>query len=268
MNSIERGEREGAEIPCSAEDQVAGLLLLRLSEWRREGGGIVDLCLRLVDSRVRSPVGAGRVVVAASSWNKVAAGASPPSRRRHVWRCRRALGFWGSRILRFGESWCSWLASRGGGGGRLLELLSPVSVSVSVRLALALPWSFWGWCSGVPTVVRCLYSAWICRRRCSCSGAGSEDAGGSYGCSPSTLLAKIGGALFQEVRGVSPAAVVHRLQSRRPRARRVSLQVLQLMLSWSLGVRSVRFAVPALLFLRSFPDRSVVCVCVDVVMLL
>ena len=110
---------------------------------------------------------------------------------------------------------------------------------------------------------------WRGRRSCSSSGAWAEDDGGSCDCSPSTM--KGGGAQFREVRGASPAVVVHRFSSRRPCARRVSLEVLQLMLSWSLGVGIVVFAALVLLFLRSllcsFPDRWGVCRRVPVVML-
>ena len=82
---------------------------------------------------------------------------------------------------------------------------------------------------------------------------------------------KGGGAQFREVRGASPAVVVHRFSSRRPCAQRVSLEVLQLMLSWSLGVGIVVFAALVLLYLCSllcsFPDRGGVCRRVPVVML-
>ena len=87
------------------------------------------------------------------------------------------------------------------------------------------------------------------RQGCSSSGAWSEDDGGSCDCSPSMMLTKGGGAQFRGVRGVSPAVVVHRFSSRRPRARRVSLEVLQLMLPWSLGVGFVVLVAPVLLFL-------------------
>ena len=205
-------------------------------------------------------------------WNKGdVAGAPSPSRRGLLRRSRGVSGVLCPWIFGSGGLRCSLRGCCGGGGGCAAELLFPVSVSVSVRFALALPWSFWGWCSSDPVVVCCLYSAWICRRGSSSSGAWSAVEGGSCSCSPSTLLTKDGGAQFQQVRGVSPAVVVHRFLSRRIcacRWRRVSLLVQQWMLGWSLGVRFVVFVAPLLLFLRSSPDRSVVGACVLAVMFL
>ena len=68
----ERGERGGTETPCSADGRVAGPLPLRPSVQRRESGGTSDLCLRLVDSRVRFPGAVARMVVAAAYWNDYA----------------------------------------------------------------------------------------------------------------------------------------------------------------------------------------------------
>ena len=58
-------------------------------------------------------------------------------------------------------------------------------------------------------------------------GAGPADDGGSCGCSPSTVLTEDDEAQLQGVRGLSPADVLQRLSSRRLRARRVPLEVLQ-----------------------------------------
>lgn len=112
------------------------------------------------------------------------------------------------------------------------------------------------------------YVGGICRRSCSISGVRSVVDGGSGGWSSSTLLKKDGGAQFQQVRGVSPAAFVHRSLSRRPRARRVSPLVHQRLLGWSLGVWFVGLAAPLLMFLCSSSDRSVVGACVGSVMFL
>jgi hypothetical protein len=102
----ERGGREGTEIPCSADGRVAGPLPLRPSMRRWESGGTPDLCPRPVNSRVRLPGGAARVVVAAASWNK-GAGASSPSRRGHAWLRRRVSGVGGLRFGRSGVPLCA-----------------------------------------------------------------------------------------------------------------------------------------------------------------
>jgi hypothetical protein len=147
-----RGERKGAEIPCSADGRIAGCLPLRLSLWRREGGGAVDLCPRLVDSRVRLPIGAGRVVVAAAMWNKVA-GASSPSRRGLVWRIREASGFWCPQIRRSGGRWCSGRGHRREDGDLPVEFLFPVPLFVAVGCALAFLRRIWGRCVLAPAVL-------------------------------------------------------------------------------------------------------------------
>jgi hypothetical protein len=125
---LERGEREGVEIPCSADRVAAG-------EW-----GAFDLCLRLVDSRVGLPGGAVKEVVAAALWNKCAGARSPSW--RCLWRSQRAAG-----------CVCSGRGRRGEDGDRRMELLSPVSLFAAVRRALALLRRVWGWCGGALAVV-------------------------------------------------------------------------------------------------------------------
>jgi hypothetical protein len=141
-----RREREGAQIPCSADGRTVGRLPLR-SLRRRESGGTFDLCPRLVDSRVGLPVGAGRVVVLAAVWNKVA-GVSSPLRRCLVWRSREASGGRCPQIRRSGGSWCSGHGLRGGGGGHPFELLSLGLVFVTAWWLLALLRRLWG-CGGL-----------------------------------------------------------------------------------------------------------------------
>ena len=133
-------------LPCFADGRIVGRLPLRLPLWRRMGGGAVDLCRRLVNSRVRFPFVAGWVVVAAAMWFVVAS-ASSPSRRCPLGRSCEAAGVWCPQIRRSVGFRCSGRGRRGVGGGLSLELLFPVLVFVSVRWLLALLWRRWG-CGG------------------------------------------------------------------------------------------------------------------------
>ena len=267
------GEREANLVPRSAAGQAGLSFPLRSSPRRRESGGDSFLCLRCVHSRVGLPRGAVGVVAAVSMWNKCAA-ASSPLRRGPRWLSRRAVGGVFSQICRSGEFRCSGRGCRGGSDDLAMELLSSRFVSVMVRLAPTLLWSVWRWCSGAPAAaVRggcCVYRR--CPRSvfagCSSSGARCVEDGGSLGRCPSSSPTESGGALFQGVRGVSPAVFVHRPSSRRPCARRVSPLVLQMMLPWFLGVGFVRVAALVLLFLCLSTDRCGVGRLVGVVMLL
>ena len=71
MKLLPRGKIGGTQIPCSADDWINGSLPLRLSlRWRRSEG-TPYICRRLVDSRVRYPVGTVWVAVMAELRNKV-----------------------------------------------------------------------------------------------------------------------------------------------------------------------------------------------------
>ena len=133
-------------------------LLLR----RRESGGIPFLCLRRVISRAWFPGGAGGVVLAASRWNNGVGFLLPPRLRLLGWSCGVAGG-WCSRICRSVKLLCSGAGHCDGGGGRGLELLSPVPFSVSAELLLAPRWGFWGFGGAALVEPPCLYRRlWRC----------------------------------------------------------------------------------------------------------
>lgn len=86
-----------------ARPVVPSLSVCRSHDGR--GAGTPVLCFRYVDSRVVVPGVAVMVGVAASVWNKDVGGS--PSSQRSLCRNRRTVGFRCSRILRYGELWCS-----------------------------------------------------------------------------------------------------------------------------------------------------------------
>jgi hypothetical protein len=104
---------------------------------------------RLVDSRVGLPIGAVKVVVTATVWNKVTEASSPP-RRGLVWRSREASGFWYPQIRRSGGRWCSGRGRRCKDGDLPVELLFPVPLFVAVGCALAFLRRIWGRCVLAP----------------------------------------------------------------------------------------------------------------------
>ena len=118
-------KRERALFSWAAGGRIGGLLSLWLSLWRREGGGISDLCLWPVYSRVGLPGGAERVVVAVALWNKgVVAGASSPSRRGPMGRSRQASDDLCSWIPRSKVLCCSWRVVCLGGDGEAAAVSS------------------------------------------------------------------------------------------------------------------------------------------------